>query len=116
MSEPQSEYSTDIDDTQPTPGPWENNEQYIIKPPSDSGPMIQIADTGKASLRGNRLTVAEAKANARLIAAAGTAASELPDQYDPIASVKGLAQLVTAAEEGSHRKVQAILSAMKKSE
>jgi hypothetical protein len=39
------------------------------------------------------------KANARLIAAAGTAAHELPSEYDPVAAVRTLPELLHLAEE-----------------
>ena len=73
MSEPKSEYEVGTDDSEPTPGPWASiepgsNVYYIM---TDDG--VEIA---RVSAPGQRFD--ETKANAELIAAAGTAASELP--------------------------------------
>ena len=62
------------------------------------------------------LPLDEQEANASVVALIGTIASKLPDEYDPGAVLEGLSQLITAAEEGSHRQVEAVLSAMRKPE
>ena len=98
--------------TQPTPGPWENNGQYISKASSESERMVHVADAGKAHLKANPLTVEQAEANAELIAAAGTAASELPHWYDPIAVMEHLPDLIAAAEERSYSKMTSALADM----
>ena len=56
----------------------------------------------------------EPVANLQLVERAFTAAETARKMgYDSLAAVEGLPQLIEAAEEGSHRKVQAVLSAMK---
>lgn len=44
-------------------------------------------------------TIEHAKDRARLIAAAGTAAHDLPDEYDAVEAVKALPELIEAVQE-----------------
>jgi hypothetical protein len=77
-----TEQQADTDNTQPTPGPW--GRQY----PEELDPLVH-AESGEflVMCKATDIPLKEAVANARLIAAAGTAASELPEGYDPVAAV-----------------------------
>jgi anti-sigma factor ChrR (cupin superfamily) len=89
MSEQQAD--NDTDNTQPTPGPWEIDRSPAWEDQITSGDYtVATVHYGMAG---------KARANARLIAAAGTAASELPEEYDPVAAVEALPELLEAAEE-----------------
>jgi hypothetical protein len=97
MSEPQTE--TDVE---PTPGPWELDE---IAP---SGLMKPIfVESGDATIcamaaflePNSHVDPKEALANARLIAAAGTAAQEAREMgYKPVATMKALPQILSQIE------------------
>jgi hypothetical protein len=101
MSEPQTE--TDVE---PTPGPWELDE---IAP---SGLMKPIfVESGDATIcamaaflePNSHVDPKEALANARLIAAAGTAAQEAKEMgYAPVAAVEALPELLKALEDAKH--------------
>ena len=109
MSEQQAEYDTD--DPQPTPGPW----QVTHEPEVDETDIrvCRVVDGDCVccvGLMGNydydneqwtEETLREWFSNARLIAAAGTAASELPGWYDPVEAVKALPEIIQAAEKMS---------------
>ena len=90
MSEPQAEYDTD--DPQPTPGPW-HNERGVIRSRLGAFHQDVICEV-YADAAGNKSK--EAGQNARLIAAAGTAASELPDVYDPVETMEALPHMLKA--------------------
>jgi hypothetical protein len=97
MSEQQADYDTDTDDTQPTPGPW--------KVGRDGRTVVTTARYEQPN--GLPATIAavdyfpfpeeEANVNAKLIAAAGTATSELPDGWDAIDILEALPKLLRAA-------------------
>jgi hypothetical protein len=91
MSEQQANYDTD--NTQPTPGPWGRQHPEELDPlvHAESGEFLVMCKATDVPLK-------EAVANARLIAAAGTAASELPEEYDPVAAVEGLPRLLDALQ------------------
>jgi hypothetical protein len=88
MSEQQANYDTDA---QPTRGPWEaitiEKEGTFVDVKGEDSEVAQMSVAGE-----------EGKANAFLIAAAGTAASELPEEYDPVAAVEGLPRLLDALQ------------------
>jgi len=89
MSEPQTE--TDVE---PTPGPWKVEQGTVISQ-SERGHIKHIANL----LASHPAAMAECDANARLIAAAGTAAQEAADMgYDPVAAVEALPELLEALE------------------
>jgi len=52
------------------------------------------------------------RANARLIAAAGTAAHELPSEYDAVAAVRALPKIVSALEDAYNDKPAPTLEAV----
>lgn len=93
-----------MSDTQsdPTLGPWEMDE-----PGSN---RWEILSTG-TSRRFNKVAIVYAPkedgridrekgiANARFIAAAGTAAHELPGEYDPVAAVEQLPELLRIVQQ-----------------
>jgi len=94
MSETQNEYETeqeaDAEPTPgPTPGPWKASDDaggFVIAVKANGG-FYQIADCG----RGPSIQEDEGEANARLIAAAGTAAQEAKEMgYDPQKAVEAL--------------------------
>ena len=90
-----SEEQADTDDTQPTPGPWTVYDPHNDAPFINSGPHpSNICRLMFSPHWGDD----EVWANARLTAAAGTAASELPEEYDPVAVVEALPLLITALE------------------
>jgi len=89
MSEQQAD--DDTDDTEPTPGPWHADNTYIS---AASGRAIATAARYGDDHEGSP----EDLANARLIAAAGTATSELPDEYDPVAALEELPRLLGALQ------------------
>lgn len=82
MSEPQAEYDSDAE---PTPGPWTVKQGTIVSE-SGRGKIKHIASL----LASHPAALDESDANARLIAAAGTAAHNLPDEYDPVDVVEAL--------------------------
>ena len=101
MPEEQAHHETasDTEHIEPTPGPWTN--KYAGNPDSDKETMgvktagehhVYIAKTNMARPEAENL------ANARLIAAAGTAASELPKEYDPVKAVEALPLLIDALQ------------------
>jgi hypothetical protein len=100
MSEQQTEYDTDTDDTQPTSGAWSavrdfNDHWYVQCDDARDrleGQLCELVTSPKGPHH------SEAEANARLIAAAGTAASELPDEYDPVTAIQALPVLVRVLE------------------
>lgn len=90
MSENQGDYDTtsDTEHMEPTPGPWEIDRSPAWEDQITSGDYtVATVHYGMAG---------KARANARLIAAAGTAASELPDEYDPVAALEELPRLLDA--------------------
>jgi hypothetical protein len=84
MTEAQTEYETDVE---PTPGPWE-----LTRTHSGAGEVVVGGSTGFVATPW-RTPKGEAQmmANARLIAAAGTAAQEAKEMgYDPQKVVEAL--------------------------
>jgi len=89
------EQQTDTDttsDTEPTPGTWRadyfQNLLLIDALQADTTKLIAEVSQGRD----------QAEVNAHLIAAAGTAASELPEGYDPVAAVEELPRLLDALQ------------------
>ena len=95
MSEQQVD--TDTDDTEPTPGPAWAEGTHIIASSNDGRPNGEVI-LGPRSY-GNDISGDEQRANAELCAAAFTAASELPEEYDPVGAVKALPALLEVAKE-----------------
>jgi len=94
MSETQKEYETGHEtDAEPTPGPWfVESFTVFTKYTENSGPRV-CSVTGYA-----RRDQSTQEANARLIAAAGTAAQEVKEMgYDPVAVQKALSEILKAA-------------------
>jgi hypothetical protein len=93
MSEQQADNDTtsDTGDMEPTPGSW------VRRYPEELDPLVH-AESGEflVMCKATDVPLEEAVANARLIAAAGTAASELPEGYDLVAAVEALPQLLEA--------------------
>jgi len=91
MSEQQADYDTD--DAQPTPGAW------VRRYPEELDPLVH-AESGEFLVvcKATEVPLKEAVANARLIAAAGTAASKLSEEYDPVAVVEALPSLITVLQ------------------
>ena len=93
MSESQTEYETDA---KPTPGPWEVNHDgpcpsVHAKDSSDSIAAVLLS----ADPSSDR----DVEANARLIAAAGTAAQEAREMgYDPEKVVRALPKILNEIE------------------
>ena len=91
--------NTDTDDQQPTPGPWsyskqtgETGEAFLAQVWGADGDSLAV-------LQPHHPHIDEATANARLIAAAGTAVSELPEEYDSVEAVRALPELVDATDD-----------------
>jgi hypothetical protein len=85
MSEPQTKT-----DAEPTGGPWECDLELGAGDSFVWGP-----DGDAVAIMGARASAEEKKANARLIAAAGTAAQEAREMgYDPVAAVEMLPELL----------------------
>jgi len=85
MSEPQTKT-----DAEPTGGPWEFDLELGAGDSFVWGP-----DGDAVAIMGARASAEEKKANARLIAAAGTAAQEAREMgYDPVAAVEMLPELL----------------------
>ena len=94
MSEQQPDYDTD--DTQPTPGPAWAEGTYVIASPNDGRPNGEVI-LGPRSY-GNDISADEQRANAKLCGAAFTAASELPEEYDPVAAMRQLPKMLELLE------------------
>jgi len=89
-----------MSDTQsdPTPGKWYTHKDgdSALCVSSDRG--TDGADKFVAFIkRADNESYEDAVDNARLIAAAGTAAHELPSEYDPVAAVEALPDFIDAA-------------------
>jgi hypothetical protein len=105
MSETQNEYETEHKtDAEPTPGPWRAFEgklkatevyQIFVQPDWAEEEYSDIICEMPRTSRPND----EQEANARLIAAAGTAAQEAEEMgYDPQKAVEALPELLEALE------------------
>lgn len=97
MGETQNEHETDA---KPTPGPWRIPEAnpYSVTTESDEDGHHQTICRMIHGLHGVDQDQ-EKQANARLIAAAGTAAQEARDMgYDPQKAVEALPELLHVAE------------------
>ena len=94
------------DDAQPTPGPWEEGATS-----SDERRIARILDGNDITCRDvhstrHAVTGQEPVANAHLIAAAGTAAHELPDKYDArelLEQVPEIARLIERLFDETHQ-------------
>jgi len=90
--------SASCEQAEPTPGPWEVNHDgpcpsVHAKDSSDSIAAVLLS----ADPSSDR----DVEADARLIAAAGTAAQEAKEMgYDPVAAVEVLPELLKALEDG----------------
>ncbi len=94
MSETQTESETDAE---PTPGPWQadvsHNSQLIFAQTGSGDEHVVTRVNCNALLEGDW------KANAKFIAAAGTAAQEAKEMgYDPQEAVEALPQLLYVAD------------------
>ena len=91
MPEQQADYDTDTDDPQPTPGQWRaewfGGNLIVDALREEDTTMIAIVQQRE-----------ECEANGDLIAAAGTAASELPEGCDPVGAVEELPRLLDALQ------------------
>jgi len=100
MSEPQTEYETDAG---PTPGTWEHDLKPMdgvdgrsILGKDQDGNLFVIANVNVPE---QGLLEGDWRENARLIAAAGTAAQEAKEMgYDPQEAVEALPQLLYVAD------------------
>jgi len=94
MSEPQEEHDTDDagepSSPQPTPGPWDFSAQRG-EPGNCYNAQVWGPDGDNIATIESTAPQFNATANARLIAAAGTAAQEAAEMgYDPVAAVEAL--------------------------
>lgn len=97
-----------MSDTQsdPTPGPWlthitkqmKSTGVTALQGPEDA-PDYEKNVHQVAQVNRDSLLEGDWKANARLIAAAGTAAHELPSDVDPVAAVEALPELLKLVEK-----------------
>ena len=89
MSEQQASYDTGV--AQPTRGPWEaitiEKEGTFVDVKGEDSEVARMSVPGE-----------EGKVNARLIAAAGTAASGLSEEYDPVEVLRHLPEIVDGLE------------------
>jgi len=113
MPEEQADYETTSDTEQlgdpflePTPGSWRTwqagedpliNEECVLAEVADRDDPLLVAELNRTANEHTDFP-GHWKANARLIAAAGTAASELPEEYDPVAAVEALPLLIDALQ------------------
>jgi len=115
MSEPQEQYDTDTTDAQPTPGPWRLGSDGVMQSDDDitiqteeGWPDCTIASVNTAVGDSEYLRDeidGHWRANARLIAAAGTSAHEAKEMgYDPQAAVETLPKLLRACEDAADGK------------
>jgi len=105
MSEQQADYDTN--NTQPTPGPWRlpeagdflvfQNRGLIIAELDEFDEPVVVGEVNEVFNKDTDLP-GHYEANARLIAAAGTAASKLSEEYDPVAVVEALPSLITVLQ------------------
>jgi len=92
VDEQQANYDTtsDTEHMEPTPGPWEIDRFPAWEDQITSGDYtVATVHYGMAG---------KARANARLIAAAGTAVSELPDECDPVEAMRQLPKMLELLE------------------
>jgi len=83
---------------EPTPGPWSYSKQSGKSGTAFLAQVWGADGDSVAVIEPQAPHIDEVTANARLVAAAGTAASELPVEYDPVTAVKVLDDLLAAAE------------------
>jgi len=105
MSEQQADYDTN--NTQPTPGPWRlpeagdflvfQNRGLIIAELDEFDEPVVVGEVNEVFNKDTDLP-GHYEANARLIAAAGTAASLLPDGWNAIDVLQALPKLLRAAD------------------
>jgi hypothetical protein len=92
IGEQQIDYDADTNDTQPTAG-------LLIRQDPEGPDLLVDAESGETILTCKSFDVAPEEAeNARLIAAAGTAASEMPDEYDPVEAMRQLPKMLELLE------------------
>jgi len=102
MSEPQEEYDTDDagepSSPEPTPGPWDFSAQRG-EPGNCYNAQVWGPDGDNIATIESTAPQFNATANARLIAAAGTAAQEAREMgYDPVAAVEALPDWIDELE------------------
>ena len=97
MSRQQANYDTDTDATKPTPGPWDWSPQ-VNQPRACHQAQVWDADGDSLAMLEPTPDPVEAGDNARFIAAAGTAASKLPEEYDPMAVMELLPAIFKIAD------------------
>jgi hypothetical protein len=104
MSEQQADY--DFDDTEPTPGTWRTwqvgeapliNEECVLAEVADKEQPLVVASLNRTANE-NTDFPGHWKANARLIAAAGTAASEIQEDLNVIDLFRELPKIIRAAD------------------
>jgi hypothetical protein len=105
MSEPQNESETDAE---PTPGPWRTwqagedpliNEECVLAEHPDKQEPLLVAEMNRTA-NDHTDFPGHWKANAGLIAAAGTAAQEAKDMgYDAQKAVEALPKILEALED-----------------
>jgi pyruvate/2-oxoglutarate dehydrogenase complex dihydrolipoamide acyltransferase (E2) component len=110
MSETQNEYETEPEtDAEPTPGPWRlpgpedavvlRDFGVVLADLSDSKEAAIVAEANQA-FNGETELEGHYEANARLIAAASTAAQEAREMgYDPVAAVGALPGLLAVLQD-----------------
>jgi hypothetical protein len=122
-SEQQADYDTtsDTEHTEPTPGHWRTwqagvdpliNEECVLAEVADREEPLLVAELNRTANEHTDFP-GHWKANARLIAAAGTAASVLPEEYDPVKAVKALPSLIAvlkSVERADATKKEEIIS------
>lgn len=89
---------------EPTPGPWHphsDHRGHCYVTDGDDGRIDETEIAGLIEGRGGPHGD-EPKANARLIAAAGTSAHEIPDEYDAVRAQKQHADIIKAADKFFH--------------
>jgi len=85
---------------EPTPGIWYTHTDADNALCVSSNRATDGVDKFVACIkRADNEVYEDAEANARLIAAAGTAAHELPDKYDAVAAMEELPELIRGLEE-----------------
>jgi hypothetical protein len=99
-------------DAGPTPGPWRLTREH-----SGAGDLVV---EGATSFVATPWRTAKGEdqmlCNARLIAAAGNAAHDLPDGVDPLDAIRALPELIEAARSGSYSAVMDALASAEGSE
>jgi len=82
---------------QPTPGPWRWSPQ-VGKPEGCHQAQVWDGEGDSVAALDPKPNPADAGDDARFIAAAGTAAEKLPYEYDPVAVMRALPEIIRAAD------------------